>query len=54
MKNILITGVNSYIGNKFEEWVSQWPDEYSVTKISLRNDGWKAAEANLTSYLQVE
>lgn len=41
MKNILITGVNSYIGNKFEEWVSQWPDEYSVTKISLRNDDWK-------------
>ncbi|MFL2136715.1 NAD-dependent epimerase/dehydratase family protein [Ruoffia sp. FAM 24228] len=44
MKNILITGVNSYIGNKFEEWVSQWPDEYSVTKISLRNDGWKAMD----------
>ena len=41
MKNILITGVNSYIGNKFEEWVSQWPDKYNVTKISLRSDEWK-------------
>src|SRR5699024_1478390 len=44
MKNILITGVNSYIGNKFEEWVSQWPDEYRVTKISLRNDFWKTMD----------
>lgn len=41
MKKILITGQNSYIGNKFEEWVSQWPDEYQVTKISVRNDDWK-------------
>jgi UDP-glucose 4-epimerase len=41
MKKILITGQNSYIGNKFEEWVSQWPDEYQITKISVRNDDWK-------------
>lgn len=41
MKKILITGQNSYIGNKFEEWVSQWPDEYQVTKISVRKDDWK-------------
>jgi UDP-glucose 4-epimerase len=41
MKKILITGQNSYIGNKFAEWVSQWPDEYQVTKISVRNDDWK-------------
>jgi len=41
MKKILITGQNSYIGNKFEEWVSQWPDDYQITKISVRNDDWK-------------
>lgn len=41
MKKILITGQNSYIGNKFEEWVSQWPDEYQIAKISVRNDDWK-------------
>lgn len=41
MKKILITGQNSYIGNKFEEWVSQWPDEYQITKKSVRNDDWK-------------
>lgn len=44
MKNILITGVNSYIGNKFDEWVKQWPDHYNVSKISLRNDDWKAMD----------
>lgn len=44
MKNILITGVNSYIGNKFEEWVSQWPNQYNVSKISLRNDDWKVMD----------
>lgn len=26
MKKILITGVNSYIGTSFEQWVSQCPD----------------------------
>lgn len=41
MKKILITGQNSYIGNKFKEWVSQWPDDYQITKISVRNDDWK-------------
>ncbi|MFV8808143.1 NAD-dependent epimerase/dehydratase family protein [Aerococcus urinaeequi] len=41
MKKILITGQNSYIGNKFEEWVSQWSDEYQVTKISVKNADWK-------------
>ncbi|TLQ39881.1 NAD-dependent epimerase/dehydratase family protein [Ruoffia tabacinasalis] len=44
MKNILITGVNSYIGNKFDEWVKQWPDQYNVSKISMRNDDWKAMD----------
>ncbi|KAF3302245.1 NAD-dependent epimerase/dehydratase family protein [Carnobacterium sp. PL12RED10] len=47
MKKILITGQNSYIGNKFEEWVSQWPDEYRVTKISVRNDDWKNQNWNV-------
>ncbi|MGH2064882.1 NAD-dependent epimerase/dehydratase family protein [Aerococcus sp. L_4] len=41
MKNILITGINSYIGNQFSEWINQWPDNYSVNKISVRNQNWK-------------
>lgn len=41
MKRILITGKNSYVGTKFMEWVSQWPDEYQVDAISVRDDEWK-------------
>ncbi|MFA1642618.1 NAD-dependent epimerase/dehydratase family protein [Chryseomicrobium imtechense] len=41
MKRILITGKNSYVGTKFMEWVSQWPDEYQVDAISVRGDEWK-------------
>lgn len=47
MKKILITGQNSYIGNKFEEWVSRWPDDYQITKISVRNDDWKIKNWNV-------
>jgi len=41
MKKILITGENSYIGTSFEKWIDQYPDKYSVDKISLRDDRWK-------------
>lgn len=41
MKNILITGANSYIGTSFKKWVSQYPDKYSVDTISLRDDSWE-------------
>src|SRR5699024_574338 len=41
MKKILITGVNSYVGNRFAEWVKQYPEEYEVDKISVRGGRWK-------------
>ncbi|MGP4074855.1 NAD-dependent epimerase/dehydratase family protein [Halobacillus sp. K22] len=41
MKKILITGANSYIGTSFKTWVLQFPDNYSVETISLRDDSWK-------------
>lgn len=41
MKKILITGKNSYIGNSFEKWLSQWPQQYQVDKISIRNNQWE-------------
>ncbi|MFD1173220.1 NAD-dependent epimerase/dehydratase family protein [Oceanobacillus picturae] len=41
MKKILITGKNSYVGNSFAEWVSKYPEEYEVDKISLRDSSWK-------------
>ena len=41
MKRVLITGSNSYIGNKLTEWLENFPGEYSIDSISLRNDSWK-------------
>lgn len=41
MKRILITGKDSYIGNSFKEWVSQWPDKYHVDEVDTRDDVWK-------------
>src|SRR5690625_2463435 len=41
MKEILITGVNSYVGNQLDSWLKQWPEEYKVDKISLRDGTWK-------------
>lgn len=48
MKKVLVTGVNSYVGNSFAEWVEQYPDEYEVDRISLRDDKWK--EIDLSVY----
>lgn len=42
MKKILITGENSYIGNSFQNWVSQYKGEYEVDTISVRDDKWKS------------
>ncbi|MBY7144607.1 NAD-dependent epimerase/dehydratase family protein [Virgibacillus sp. NKC19-3] len=41
MKYILITGVNSYVGNSLEAWLAKDPDSYSIDKISLRDDAWR-------------
>lgn len=41
MRRILITGKNSYIGTKFEEWLSRYHDEYEVDRINLRDESWK-------------
>ena len=41
MKKILITGKDSYIGTSFEKWVSQWPDQYHITTIDVKNDSWR-------------
>lgn len=42
MKNILITGRNSYVGSKFRDYLNaNFSDEYSITCISLRTSAWK-------------
>ena len=43
MKNILITGANSYVGTSFEAWLKQWPDQYRVDTVNMIGDGWKEA-----------
>jgi nucleoside-diphosphate-sugar epimerase len=41
MKNVLITGANSYVGTMVKNWLEHHPDQYSVDTVSLRNDSWK-------------
>src|SRR5690625_976050 len=48
MKNILITGVNSYVGNSLDEWLKQYPEDYQTEKISLRDGSWK--EKDFSTY----
>lgn len=48
MKNILITGANSYVGTSFETWLSQWSEFYKIDTIGTRDNKWK--EANFSSY----
>lgn len=41
MRNILVTGVSSYIGNQFVDWISNLEDDYKYSKISVKDDHWK-------------
>lgn len=41
MKNILITGANSYIGCSFEKYVLQWPELYHVDTLDMLNPDWE-------------
>ncbi len=41
MKNILITGKNSYIGTSLENWLMREPDKYKIDKISMKDGSWK-------------
>src|SRR5690625_1264736 len=47
MKRILITGVNSYVGNRLAEWLDKWPEKYDVHKISLRDGSWKEKDFSI-------
>ena len=41
MKKILITGANSYIGTRFSEYMSRWPERYQVDTVDMIGDGWR-------------
>lgn len=40
-KKILITGKNSYVGNKLIEWLEKESGKYEVVKETVRDDKWK-------------
>lgn len=42
MKKILITGAGSYIGTCFAQYLSQWPEDYTVDAVDMIGDGWKS------------
>lgn len=45
MRNVLITGVNSYVGNNFYNWLLQnYSEEYKVDRISLRGQLWRETD----------
>jgi nucleoside-diphosphate-sugar epimerase len=48
MKRILITGASSYIGKMLKEWLGNYPNDYLLDAISVRNESWK--ETDFTSY----
>ena len=41
MKNILITGANSYIGVSVEKWLNRYKDQYKVCTLDMIDDSWK-------------
>ncbi|HEY5555491.1 NAD-dependent epimerase/dehydratase family protein [Acetobacterium sp.] len=41
MKKILITGANSYIGSSFEKWVGNYPGQYLVDTVDMKDGAWK-------------
>ncbi|SFH87363.1 NAD-dependent epimerase/dehydratase family protein [Pisciglobus halotolerans] len=47
VKKILITGKNSYIGNSLANWLNQFPEEYIITKESVRDDKWKEIDFSI-------
>lgn len=41
MKNILITGANSYIGDNLAKWLQNKPNEYTVDILDVKDSDWQ-------------
>lgn len=41
MKNVLITGANSYIGINVEKYLMQWTEDYKVETLDMQNESWQ-------------
>jgi UDP-glucose 4-epimerase len=48
IKNILITGKNSYIGTSLENWLLREPNKYKVDTVDMKDGSWK--EKDFSSY----
>lgn len=54
MKNVLVTGSNSYIGTSFSKWISNKNKQVECTEISVRGENWKNKDFSIfTSILHV-
>ena len=42
MKRILITGKDSYIGAHFKKYLEQYPDNYYIEELDVRDNSWKS------------
>lgn len=47
MKKIIITGANSFIGTRFENWLGKYPVKYKVDTIDMKNELWKEIDFSL-------
>ena len=43
MKKLLITGAGSYVGVSVAQYLSRWPERYSVDTVDMIGEGWKTA-----------
>ena len=41
MKRVLITGKGSYIGSYFRDYLKEFPNDYYVEELDVRDDSWK-------------
>lgn len=44
MKNVLITGANSFVGTNIEKWLMREPDFFHVDTVDTMNEAWKQAD----------
>lgn len=41
MKNVLITGIGSYVGTQVAAYLMKWPDRFRVETLDVRGEDWK-------------
>ena len=44
MKNVLITGAGSYVGEAVRHYLEKWPEVFRVSVIDTIGDAWKTAD----------